>query len=182
MQIAHLDITSWRGISIGAVHWYAELIIDDANEKYGWKRVKLERPLTSVESKAMNIEKKRQGYRSFNYQSGDLTEGFNTREEAIAAGIAAFKASSEGVLMLGDHCSCSAWKKAVYWHESFTPLVNKMNAIADKFQALNGYEGEKRKQVERLDKQFMAKYDAIEKLIKKTQESCSRESKTKKST
>jgi len=45
MNIGHLDISSWRGISIGAVHWYAKLIIDDKTEQYGHKTIKLERKI-----------------------------------------------------------------------------------------------------------------------------------------
>lgn len=167
MYIAHLNISSWRGISIGAVHWYAELIVDDEKEPYGWKRIKLQRPLTSAEAKAMNLEKKRQGYLSSNYRAGNLTEGFNTEEEAIAEGIKVFKISYDGVLFLGDHCSCSAWKKVIYAPEAASEKVKEINAIADEFQSLNGYEGKARKRVEMLDKQFMKRYDAIEDWIGK---------------
>jgi hypothetical protein len=180
MYIAHLDIYSWRGLSIGAVHWYGELIVDDETHPYGCKRIKLQRPLLASEAKAMNIENKAQGYLSFNYKAGQLTEGFNTEEEAVAEGIKQFKASYEGVLFQGDHCSCSAWKKAIYWPKAFAPLIKELNAIADKFQALNGYEGKERKKVESLDKQFMKRYDAIEELINNSK-LCLKKSKVKKS-
>lgn len=166
--IAHLDITTWVGLSIGAQHYYVELIIDNPNAKHGTDRIKIERPLTATEAIVMNLEAKAQGYLSRMYKPGEMTQGYNSREDAIAAGIKYFNEHYQGVLYDGDHCSCSAWKKAVVWPEEFTHIVKSMNKLADEFQALNGYECKKDKeaQVERLDKRWYKRYHKLEELCK----------------
>lgn len=141
MTIGHLDITSWRGISIGAVHWYAELIIHDETAPYGSRHIEMKRPITASEAKQMNLADKERGLLSSRYRAAYMTEGFNTEEEAIEAGKVYFNSHYEGVLFLGDSGCCSAWTNVILWHKDFDAIVKKMNTLAKRFQRGNGYEG-----------------------------------------
>jgi len=164
MVIAHLEVSSWRGISIGAVHWYCELIVEDGTDT---KYIKMVRPLTAKEVAVMNKERRERGYTG-HHSVGEATEGFITEQEAIKAGIDFFSAHYKGVLFDSGHTSCSAWKKVIIWQPQFAPSVNKMNTIADIFQGFNGYECEKKnmKLVEKLDGRWYKLYVKLQKLCK----------------
>lgn len=165
MVIGHLDITSWRGISIGAVHWYVSIIIDEGDKLT--ETIELTRPLTSAEAKALNVERAARGYFS-RHKAGDKTTGFNTEEDAINTGIQYFKAHYTGVLLDGDYACYSAWKKVIVYPNEFAPLVKEMNDLADRFQKLNGYECDRKhaKLVERLDQRWAKRYTALRELCK----------------
>jgi hypothetical protein len=166
MVIGHLEITTWCGISIGAVHWYCNVIIEKDSNDVEW--VKIERPLSSKETVALNKEARERGLLSDKYKAGEMTEGFNTEEEAIAAGIKYFESKYHGLLFDGGYGSYSAWKKIIRHPTEFTSLVTKMNQIADSFQSLNGYECQKNKKkiVERLDKRWYKYMITLQELCK----------------
>lgn len=161
MVIGHLDVSTWAGISIGAVHWYCSIVVDDGDTEV--ERLELERPLTAKEAATMNKEARAQGYLSKMYSAGNKTRGFNTEEEAKAAGIKYFMSKYRGVLFDSGHACWSAWKKAIHYPIELHTLIQEMNALADKFQALNGYEckKDKMKMVERLDDRWRKKYEAV---------------------
>lgn len=100
-----LEITSFRGISWGAVHYYGKLIADGIDfqiiedprtttSNWGAKKInpfyqwtyefRLRRPLTEDE---INLDPDRWNY----YAPGDFTDCFNTKEELIAIAIECFK-------------------------------------------------------------------------------------------
>jgi hypothetical protein len=166
MIIGHLHINSWRGISIGAVHWYADLRVHD-KEKELEEKIQLERPYTAKEAAALNAEAKEQGYMSRMYRTGQLTEGFNTEASAIKLGIKTFKTKyPDGILFKGDHCTCSAWKNVIYYPERAANHVLALEMLAKEFQKLNGYECKPhfRQLVETLDKAWYKIYCQLETL------------------
>lgn len=159
-KIGHLHITSFRGISLGAIHWYGKLIIGLHSEK---EKIELNRPLTAKEAKTMNSEASRVGF--FNkHKPGDLIDGFMSEEDAIRKGIEYFKKHYNGILYLGDTCSCSAWKRVILWpvdNNKINNLVIKMNKISDKFISLNGYEGPEEEVVTKLDNEWYKLYNEL---------------------
>jgi hypothetical protein len=168
MAVVHLDVSSWRGISIGAVHWYVSVKYNNPTERYGLTTLELERPLTADEAKRMNKEARERGYMSNMYEAGGMTEGFNTEAEAIAAGIKYFKDNFKGILYDSGYASHSGWKKIIAYDPEFEELALRMNKLADRFQALNGYECKKKDTslVERIDARWGVLADKIERLAK----------------
>lgn len=166
MIIGHLEISSWRGISIGAVHWYCHIHIQEDSEHH--QRIELQRPMTAAEARAANKQDKERGRLLSVYKAGTLTDGFNTEEDAIKFGTKYFVDKyPNGILYDRGYASCSAWKKVIYYplnNHKLEKIVKRMNALADRFQSLNGYECEKknRERVERLDNRWYKMYSALE--------------------
>lgn len=164
MVIGTLEISTYQGISIGAVHWYGKLWIEDmadTNPNHRDKCIELTRKLTAKEIRAENLEA---GYSRVS--KGETTEGFNTREEVLRAGLQAFKSQFKGVLFEGGYACRSAWKNLIFWPPHLDKIAKQMNALAERFQSLNGYEGRERRRVERLDKKWGRLYNTLEIMCK----------------
>jgi len=155
MEIGHLEISTYIVISVGATHWYCSIYIEDNNKLIEVK--KLERELTSKEIIALNKIDRERGY-PITHKMGNMTEGFISKEDAVSAGVKYFKEKYTGILFDSGYGSLSAWKKAIVYPHELTELVNKMNALADQFQSLNGYEGNNRTLVESIDNQWYKLY------------------------
>lgn len=164
MVIGHLDVTTWQGISIGATHWYCDLTVEENNKKV--EDIELKRPIGAAEAAALNKEDKANGLLGSYHKRGNMTTGFMTKEAAIKAGVDYFKSKYKGILFDSGYASCSAWKKAIIFPEAVSLLVKEMNDLADKFQALNGYEGNNQKLVTKLDNQWYKLYLKLEELCK----------------
>lgn len=76
MKKAIIKITTFRGISTNAIHYYGSLNYYDSD---GYYNEKLKRPLTKDE-----IDKSPD--RFYSYSEGDMTECFNTWNEVIEKG------------------------------------------------------------------------------------------------
>jgi len=83
--IAHAYIYTWQGMSIGAIHYYAELRCGDAI-------VKATAKLTERHAAYLNEENRRRGYKTRFYYPGKEYGGFLERQEAVDAAIATYKA------------------------------------------------------------------------------------------
>ncbi len=89
-KVVRLEIYTWQGTSIGAIHYYAELHSWDFNDKRG-RSVgdlgRLERPLNAHDAAKIN-EQLRQTYSDKYYemykvQPGEMDYRFETREQAL---------------------------------------------------------------------------------------------------
>ncbi len=79
-----LKITSWRGISFGAIHYYGELQIDVEYPENG--SFELRRTLTASQAARMNKMDRelRPGDKyAGRWRAGETTDGFDTREDVI---------------------------------------------------------------------------------------------------
>lgn len=161
MHIGHLNVTTFRGISIGAEHWYGDLHIENADDSNDHHEIELSRKLSDKEVLALN---KKAGARI--YESGDKSTGFNTEAEVWEIGIQKFKSDYKGILLTGDSACWSAWANVLVYPDSFAPIVHEMNEIAKEFQSLNGYEGSEQSKVEKLDDRWMRRYKIIRNLCK----------------
>lgn len=81
--LVHAEVSTWQGISIGAVHYYVTL-------KCGDKEVELECVLTERHAARLNKEARQMGY-AMKYAPGGKYRGFLEREEAIAAAVAEWR-------------------------------------------------------------------------------------------
>jgi hypothetical protein len=98
---AFLQISSWRGISIGATHFYGKIVSGDIKVP----SVEIFRCLTSEEAKIINNAHKAYKY---GYEEGDLYPGFDDRESLIEQAKLIWKESfpNQKRLLLGDSCYC----------------------------------------------------------------------------
>jgi hypothetical protein len=175
--IVDLEISSWRGVSIGAIHYYAVLKYEDPakvvkNEKgyttcSGLQSVKLERVLKASEVKTENLQLGQYGLH-MRFKAGDTTEGFITEADALNAAIKYFNEHfdrSRSVLYQGDYACCSAWKNILMWPDTkeCDRIALSMRKLAQEFQALNGYECRRKDyaKVERLDVRWRMRYNKM---------------------
>ncbi len=97
-----LQISSWRGTSIGATHWYGNMCTYDYS-----KRVKMQYELNSRQ--AIELTKKHNdgslfGPGVYHYREGDEASSYDTKDEIIKQAIATWRELFPGknVLVLGD--------------------------------------------------------------------------------
>ena len=83
-MIINLYITTWKGISEGAEHYYAEL---QGPHETNYKKVELYDTLTPHQAAQLN---KKNNERNL-YKAGQSNVGFDTYEAAIQAGIREWK-------------------------------------------------------------------------------------------
>jgi len=79
-MIINLHITTYQGISLGAEHYYAELIGED-------KTVELQDILTIRQATRLNKKHRASGYNWNMHSPGDKFSGFDTKDDAIKEGI-----------------------------------------------------------------------------------------------
>lgn len=100
-QMVWLQISSWRGMAIGATHWYGEM----RNSEHT-RAVRMMYPLT--EEQALELTKKHNGGTlvevDYAYQAGDEVSSFDTKEEIIAQAIATWRTEfpDRNVLVIGN--------------------------------------------------------------------------------
>lgn len=90
MTTVHLEISSYRGSSLGAVHYYGKLRGEDPAAFMGVRHHDLNHPLTEAEATARNSAEIEGGGR-FRYRVGALSYGFDTRDEIIALAVQTYK-------------------------------------------------------------------------------------------
>ena len=95
MNAVYLKITSWAGISIGAIHFYGEL-----KARNPYRAIELKRTLTTASARRLT----RQHGKAFQYLAGYQTIGFETEQEIIDLAIKTYKTHfpEATILILGD--------------------------------------------------------------------------------
>lgn len=88
-QIVYLHISTWIGLSIGAIHFYGEL------QNSGNSTIKLTKNLTQSDITKLEIENRKR-YPGDHvmwdvFEVGDSTNCFDTREEIIELGLSSYK-------------------------------------------------------------------------------------------
>jgi len=80
----HLDISSWNGITPGAMHYYGIIRDDD----FSGPRHDVLRVLDEAGARALSVGD------DFPWKAGDDTSRFDSKEELVAAAIALFEEES----------------------------------------------------------------------------------------
>ena len=98
--IAYAHIYTWQGMSLGAVHYYAEI-------QCGGETVKALGALTQEHATYLNKENRRRGFRIERYHAGKMYDGFLERQEAVDAARDSYKNHFPHArcLLLGRHTS-----------------------------------------------------------------------------
>ena len=144
-NIAHLDISSWVGISIGADHVYGKIC-------YQGDEISVMRILTKEDAHRLNIKDKTEiGFAM--YSEGEECKRFDTRSELIKKAIEIVKEKYPQVDLLlrgsGASVSCNEalWGK----DQQKVDRINKLYREADK---LDFYSGKDDDRMEELDDEF----------------------------
>jgi hypothetical protein len=137
LKICHLSISSFRGISPGAIHFYGSLW-------YGGERVELKKKMDAKQAAYLSTK-------DYKYHAGEITERFNSENEILDIAIKLWKKyypeadvlleGSSGVL---DPQKCldgpSILKKRIneLWQQSreiggWNGNLGKMKEIADEY-------------------------------------------------
>jgi hypothetical protein len=132
-NIVFLTVTSFKGTSIGATHWYGRLRTCSGEEQCDVLHT-----LSKVEAKILS--KKRGMSEDTGYSSGEKVEGFDTREAVIRTAKRQYKKHFPlaTVLIIG-RCSVADPQRVLLGPKNFKRAINK---IVDEFEELGGWENE----------------------------------------
>jgi hypothetical protein len=144
-NIGHLNISSWIGVSIGAVHVYGNL-------HYNWNRTEIKRNLTQEEANKIN-KKEDMINATYHYKKGDECGRFDTEKEIIDLTIKLLEKEYPQVdlLLSGDGASVSVNK--AFWGKD-KKLVDKINELYKEADKLDFYSGKDDDRMEVLDDEF----------------------------
>ena len=140
--VIYLKITTWRGMSLGAVHYYGKL----NSNNYDDKSIELRKKMTSHEAAKLN---KLHGYGSL-YKAGSSTEGFDTKDEIIELAMREFKNHYPNVriLILGD--AVYSEPKKILWCEEEPGIIEIVDNMISECKEINWWEGNNPKRMDQL--------------------------------
>lgn len=138
-KLAVLEITSWRGISIGAQHWYGKLCFYDGEYHY----IRLNRRLNTLTAIELNRQSNVGRCKHlFHYGSGGHTESFETREHVRQTAHRKWKkiCPEAMVLLEGRYGVCDPQRCI-----SGPAIVRTaINAYVRRVEIIGGWEGNKK--------------------------------------
>lgn len=138
MKIVYLEISTYRGISPEAVHFYGKVVHGNHEET-------MTHPLNRKQAAALNKEAQRMG-RRMRHKPGSEHPGFDTRQDVIGAGEAYFKSNFDelaDMLILGKHYSGEPQPVLIGPQE----LKDKINAWHKEAETIGWYDGGHRKRM-----------------------------------
>ena len=143
-NIAHLSISSWVGISIGANHCYGRL-------HYNGERIEIKRILIQADVDKLNEYDRNDVFGR--YSVGDLCGRFDTRQEIIDSAIKIIKKDYPHVDLLLARNGASVSVNEVYWGKD-KKFVGKINKLYKEADELDFYSGKDDVRMEILDDEF----------------------------
>jgi hypothetical protein len=158
MRIVHLEIRTWVGTSIGAIHTYGKLVFKDGGIHP--QERDLYRAMTTKEIREYNAEMIAQGYKHLKAEKGKTTVGFKDEGEVIKCAIQTSKENwpdGNFLLLKGDHCTYSAMP-VLYAPESFTEAtrINELAEQWEKIERASRYKQGYPKELDTIDNEFNA--------------------------
>jgi hypothetical protein len=148
-----IEITTWMGMSLGAIHYYGELKGYKSEDEGSRIGIVLEHGLTQREATVLN---KAGDFHYALYKKGAMYRGFSSKEEIIELGLKVWKEyfPNATILILGRNYAAEPQKvlvgppnymeKVNAWVEQFPhgDWIEESYKIADEFQKYHdGYEG-----------------------------------------
>ncbi len=132
MIIAHLNITSWEGISIGAEHYYGKLTWPESD----WSGYELQHILTSREAAYLNKKVGAMGM-SVAYKAGEEHPGFGSEAAVRKAALEKYKEQCPDAdfLIVGDPAHAEP-HLVIAGDEQIMVAANK---LYKEFEAMNGF-------------------------------------------
>lgn len=143
-RVCYLDISSFQGLSIGAIHFYGELRCDG-------NRVELIHHLTTEEAIERTKRERADMGSEYRYKRGDKSRGFTTEEQIIDLACRTWHKHfpDADVLILGDNCVAEP-QRVLVGPKEFKTQINKWYAEC---KAFGWYEGNPKK-MERISDTF----------------------------
>ena len=149
-KIIFLEITSWLGLSLGAQHYYGELV----TRRSIWKqpRIKLTHILTPRQAAKLNRDLAPGGY---SFWAGEESEGFDSEEEIRELALKTWRTYfPQGEMLIEGKASIGDPQRILDWPASPLAMEEANKVFAD-FDELRGYEfNSKRSEAERLNKMW----------------------------
>ena len=125
-QIIHLEISSFRGISLGAIHYYGKLV--------GNTRIELEKTLTRRD--AIKLNKHDDGYI---WRPGTKYSGFDSEEEVIEFALNVWKKHfPSGIILIQGNSAVADPQLVIAGDRKIANTINKWYYQAEK---INWYDG-----------------------------------------
>lgn len=128
--VCYVRMTSWVGMSIGAVHFYAKLKFKDLKE------VEVEHTLTKKEAKVLTKKDNAAiGYGSYEYEAGDTTGRFDSKEEVFACALEVFEEAGwkAKVLVVGNS-SCLNPQECIWCIDK--SKIEPLNELYEKLEKM----------------------------------------------
>lgn len=121
-MLIHLEITSWRGISFGAMHYYGNIIIHDP----AFQKIPVMRKVTKSVQAELAAQDGETDY--FTYEIGSETERWRSKESLRRAAIKWFKknASIENSILIEGSSSTCEPQLIIYGKEPFKSAINAL--------------------------------------------------------
>ena len=149
----NLKISSWAGISLGAEHWYPTLSASGGNGQ----RYRVEQVISVDYAQELTVKDNDMSSDNiYAFRPGETTNRFQTKELAVAAGIAVFDhLSDEGdVLMHGESAYALPMGGALAGPED---LVRRINEVVAEAEAIGWWDHDaNHKQMDSLVKDYEA--------------------------
>lgn len=149
-NIAHLNISSWRGISPEAVHFYGTFYYGDERD------IKVEKILTQKEADTLNAYERMNSpsYLHMDYQKGDTTERFDNWDEIINVVVKMLEKEYPQVDLLFEGSGTSVSCNRPLWGKD-KKLVKRLDELFKEADELDFYTYDKNeKRMEELDDEF----------------------------
>lgn len=114
-----LEISCWKGISLGAEHYYGHLSGKDEKSEHGYKKIQLQKIITAREAELLN---RKDDCEIDLYEEGDETDRFNSEREVITTALEQWQEHFPGrtILFCGSACSADPTKILVAPEPIFT--------------------------------------------------------------
>lgn len=143
LKVVYLEISSWRGISIGASHWYGKLVCNG-------EHIELRRKLSAKDAAEMNRK-----WSSGNiFRRGSMCKSFDSEQDIIKLAVTTFKKHFKGasVLVLGHSCTADPQKVLIGPRE----FKSKVNAWYRRTERIGGYDGGHYQEMSKISDDFWA--------------------------
>jgi len=137
-----LEITTWRGTSPGAEHYYGRLIKNSRGPGEDFEE-DVEQPFTRKHAQAFN--EKHAEFGLTKRKAGGKTNEFYSEQEVRKRAIGRFnQLFPDGILIEANHGSLSA-RPLLAWPEWFDAQAKRANDLATEWERINGYEGNEKR-------------------------------------
>lgn len=138
-DIVCLEISSWRGISIGAMHYYGKIVGYKDNE---YHHATLTRKLSAYVAAEMNRHHRKEfpyEHDPYRYRAGQTTECFDTRQQIISLAKRCWLTHfpKAHVLMLGSFSVANPQQILI----APADFKKKVNDLWREDERIGGYEG-----------------------------------------
>lgn len=134
LKTVYLEIASWQGISMGAQHYYGELV---SREEDGHRTVKLTRILTSRQAAKANRYRSSDSF--LNVKAGQESEGFDEKEEIIELALKVWLNHFPDAQILIQGRITVAEPQEILACPAYPQIIEPANKLYEEFESFEGY-------------------------------------------